>query len=111
MYLCIEFKLSDIFITGISAPQILGMNKFYIWVTKGPIFTSFMSKLNYSRLSIHKTILLSPFYSQFKIELGPLIENCNYIKLLKKAFSHLWNQSSAFHKLSRLIMAGIKSMY
>lgn len=112
-YQCIfalNWNLSDIFITRFSVLLIPGMSKFYMWMTKCLVIISFMSKWNFSRLSIHNTILLSPLSSQFKIELGTLIENSNYIKLLK-VFSCLLNQNSAFNKLRMVTVAGIKSMY
>ena len=67
--------------------SILGMSKFYMWMTKCLVInTTFMSKLNYVKLSIHNAILLSPLSSQFKTELGTFIENSSYSKLLKKLF-------------------------
>lgn len=56
-------------------------------MTKGLVINiTFMSKLNYVKLSIHNAILLSPLSSQFKTELGTFIENSSYSKLLKKLF-------------------------
>lgn len=120
--LCIcalNWNLSDIFIRGFSTTLILGTSKsymFYIQVNficgwEWSIITSFMNKWNYSRLSNHSPILPSPLSSLFKTELCTLIESSNYIKPLQKLFLCLLNQNSAFHKLSRVIVAGMKSMY
>ena len=71
----------------VAITSILGMSKFYMWMTKCLVInTTFMYTLNYVKLSIHNAILLSPLSSHFKIELGILIENSSYTKLLRKLF-------------------------
>ena len=67
----LNLKWSDMFITAFSAPLILGVSTFYMWVTKGPVITSFMSKLNEGDYQSAIQLCFLSFPLSLKLNLAP----------------------------------------